>query len=82
MLDRVFTRDVTRVSVGRCSYQIACFEDGGMIMDGVLLRLAPDRFWYARGDGEFPFWLRAHAPEFDVEVFGTEAWIGQVEGPR
>ncbi|MDT8320605.1 MAG: aminomethyltransferase family protein [Xanthomonadales bacterium] len=82
MLDRVFTRDVSRVRVGRCSYQLACFADGGMIMDGVLLRLAPDRFWYAQGDGEFPVWLRAQAEGFAVEVFDTHVWISQVQGPR
>jgi aminomethyltransferase len=82
MLNRVFTRDVTRVRVGRCSYQLACFADGGMIMDGVLLRLASDRFWYAQGDGEFPIWLRAQSEGFDVEVFDTNVWISQVQGPR
>jgi glycine cleavage system aminomethyltransferase T len=82
LLDRVFTRDVTSQRVGRCSYQIACFADGGMIMDGVLLRLAPDRFWYAQGDGEFPLWLRAQAEGFDVEVFDPGVWISQVQGPR
>lgn len=82
MLNRVFTRDVSRVRVGRCSYQLACFADGGMIMDGVLLRLASDRFWYAQGDGEFPPWLRAHSEGFDVEVFDADVWISQVQGPR
>ena len=82
MLNRIFTRDISKVRVGRCSYQIACFADGGMLMDGVLLRLAPDRFWYAQGDGEFPVWLRAHAEGFDVEVFDPKIWISQVQGPR
>lgn len=82
LLNRVFTRDVTRVRVGRCSYQLACFADGGMIMDGVLLRLSPDRFWYAQGDGEFSLWLRAHAAKYDVEVADADVWISQVQGPR
>jgi glycine cleavage system aminomethyltransferase T len=82
MLNRVFTRDVSRLRVGRCSYQLACFADGGMIMDGVLLRLASDRFWYAQGDGEFFVWLRAHSEGFDVEVFDANVWISQVQGPR
>lgn len=82
MLNRVFTRDVSRVRVGRCSYQIACFANGGMIMDGVLLRLTPDRYWYVQGDGEFPLWLRAQAEGFDVEVFDPQVWISQVQGPR
>jgi len=82
MLNLVFTRDVSRVGVGRCSYQLACLPDGGMIMDGVLLRLAPDRFWYAQGDGEFPLWLHAHAEGFDVDVVDPDVWISQVQGPR
>ena len=82
MLDRVFTRDVSSVPVGRCSYQIACFDDGGMLMDGVLLRLAPDRFWYAQGDGEFRVWLRAQSQGLDVDVFDAGVWISQVQGPR
>lgn len=82
LLNHVFTRDVSRVRVGRCSYQLACFPDGGMIMDGILLRLAPDRFWYAQGDGEFSLWLRAHAARYDVKVLDADVWISQVQGPR
>lgn len=82
LLERVFTRSVTRVRVGRCSYQIACYPDGGTIMDGILLRLAPDRFWYAQGDGEFYGWLRAQAQGLDVEVFDPGIWVSQVQGPR
>ena len=82
LLERVFTRSVARVRVGRCSYQIACYPDGGTIMDGILMRLAPDRFWYAQGDGEFYSWLRAQAEGFDVEVFDPDVFVSQVQGPR
>ena len=82
LLDRVFTRRIPRVRVGRCSYQIACYPDGGTIMDGVLVRLGPDRFWYAQGDGDFHGWLRAQAEGFDVEVFDPGVWVSQVQGPR
>ncbi len=82
MLNHVFTRDVSRLRVGRCSYQLACFADGGMIMDGVLLRLASDRFWFAQGDGEFRVWLRGHSDGFDVDVLDADVWISQVQGPR
>jgi len=81
-LDRVFTRNVAKVRVGRCSYQIACYPDGGVIMDGVLVRLATDRFWYVQSDGEFYGWLRAQAQGFDVEVFNPQVWVSQVQGPR
>ncbi len=82
MLNRVFTRDVSKVRIGRCSYQIACYPDGGFMMDGVLIRLAPDRFWYVQSDGDFYSWLRAQVQDFEVEVFDPEIWVSQVQGPR
>jgi len=82
LLERVFTRSVAKVRVGRCSYQIACYPDGGTIMDGVLMRLDSDRFWYVQGDGEFYSWLRAQAVGFDVEIFNPHVWVSQVQGPR
>jgi len=82
VLNRVFTRNVANVRVGRCSYQIACYPDGGAMMDGVLIRLEHDRFWYVQSDGEFYGWLRAQAQGFDVEVFNPQVWVSQVQGPR
>ncbi|SIO54581.1 aminomethyltransferase [Rhodovulum sp. ES.010] len=81
LLNRVFTRDVSKTRVGRCSYQIACYADGGMILDGVLVRLAEDRFWYGQADGDLSDWLRAHARALEVEVFDPEVWVSQVQGP-
>ena len=82
MLDRVFTRDITSTRAGRCSYQFACYDDGGMITDGVLMRLEPDRFWFGQADGDLFSWLKASARGFDVEVRDPEVWISQVQGPR
>lgn len=82
LLNRVFTRDVSKVRTGRCSYQFACYDDGGMITDGVLLRLADDRFWMAQADGDLFSWYKAHAAGLDVEVVDPEVWISQVQGPR
>ncbi|MQX36723.1 aminomethyltransferase family protein [Roseospira navarrensis] len=81
LLNRVFTRDVSRVRVGRCSYQLACQDDGGLLMDGVLVRLAPDRFWYGQANGDLTLWLRAHARGLDVAVFDPDTWVSQVQGP-
>ena len=61
LLDKVFTRGASKVKPGRCFYQFACYHDGGMITDGVLLRLAQDRFWMAQADGELSSWYKAHA---------------------
>ncbi len=81
LLDRVFTRDITRMKVGRCSYQFPCYHDGGMITDGVLMRLAQDRFWYVQADGDLFSWLKAHGRGLDVEVFDPNVWVSQVQGP-
>ena len=82
LLDRIFTRDIGRVPVGRCSYQIACYDDGGMILDGILVRLAEDRFWYGQADGDLTDWMRAHARGLDVAIFDPKVWISQVQGPE
>ena len=82
LANRVFPRDVSKVRVGRCSYQFACYHDGGMISDGVMLRLADDRFWMAQADGDLYSWYRAHAADLDVEVRDPDVWVSQVQGPR
>ena len=53
LLDKLFTKDMTKLRAGRCGYGLACYEDGGLITDGIVLRLAEDRFWYAQADGDF-----------------------------
>ena len=82
LLNRVFTRDIGKNRVGRCSYQFACYDHGGMITDGVLVRLAEDRFWYGQADGDLFSWLLANARGLDVEILDPGVWVSQVQGPR
>ena len=82
LLNRVFTRNVSKVRPGRCSYQFACYHDGGMITDGVLLRLAEDRFWMAQADGDLFSWYKAHAAGMDVRIHDPNVWVSQIQGPR
>lgn len=82
LLNLVFTRDIAKQRVWRCSYQIACYDDGGMILDGVLVRLSAHRFWYGQADGDLTDWLRAHARGMDVAIRDPEVWISQVQGPE
>ena len=44
LLQQIFPRDISKVKIGRCSYQFACYHDGGMISDGLLLRLEKINF--------------------------------------
>ena len=80
--NRVFARDVSRVKVGRCSYNFVLYHHGGMITDGVMLRLAEDKFWMAQADGELIKWYMANAHGFDVTVSDPNVWVTQVQGPR
>lgn len=81
-LDHVMTRRIAPMKVGRCGYGLMCYDDGGVLMDGVLVRLAEDRFRYVLADGEIFGWLRAHQRGFDVEIVDTEDWVLQVQGPK
>jgi glycine cleavage system aminomethyltransferase T len=82
LLERVFVRRCANLGIDRAAYALACDAHGGLLMDGVLMRLAEDRFWYVKADGEFLTWLEAHAMGLDVEVFDPQVWVLQVQGPR
>ena len=82
LLDKLFTKDITRVKPGRCAYGLACYEDGGLLVDGILLRLSDDCFWYAQADGDFYSWARAHAVGMDVEISDPKIFVSQVQGPE
>ncbi len=82
LLERVFCRHIASLKVGRARYAIACLPDGGILMDGVLMRLAEDRYWYVHADGEFETWLKGHAPEPGVEIRDPDSWALQIQGPK
>ena len=82
LLDKLFTKDITRIKPGRCVYGLACYEDGGLLVDGILLRLEPDLFWYAQADGDFYSWARSHAVGMDVEISDPGVFVSQVQGPN
>ncbi|MCP4391911.1 MAG: aminomethyl transferase family protein [Gammaproteobacteria bacterium] len=82
LLDGLFTKDITKVKPGRCGYGLACYEDGGLLVDGILLRLEPELFWYAQADGDFYSWARAHAAGMDVEISDPNVFVSQVQGPH
>ena len=82
LLNRIFPRDVSKVRKGRCSYQFACYHDGGMITDGLLLRIDDDRYWFVQANGDLFSWYKAHAHGLDVTICDPEVWVSQIQGPR
>ncbi len=50
-LELVFARRISTLTEGRGRYAIACTPQGGIFMDGVVFKLAENRFWYVQPDG-------------------------------
>ncbi len=82
LLERVLTCGIETLAVGRGRYGIACHEDGTVLMDGVVMRLAQDRYWYVKANGEFASWLKANAIGLDVEVSDPNSRVLQIQGPK
>ena len=82
LLQKIFPRDISKVKKGRCSYQFACYHNGGIITDGLLLRIDDDRYWFAQADGEMFSWYNAHSEGLNVEILEPNVYISQVQGPK
>ena len=78
----VFTRNIEKIRPGRCSYQFACYHDGGMITDGVMLHFNKEKLWMAQADGDLFNWYLANAKDFDVQVTDPNVWVSQIQGPK
>ena len=81
-LELIFARKISNLGVGRGYYAIACTFSGGIFMDGILFRIAPDRFWFVQPDGDMQTWLLAHNDGFDVRISDPRSRVLQVQGPN
>jgi glycine cleavage system aminomethyltransferase T len=50
-------------------------------MDGILFRLAENRFWFVQPDGDFHTWFLAHKGALDVTISDPASRVLQVQGP-
>lgn len=82
LLNLLFTKDISKIKPGRCGYGIACYEDGKLLVDGILLRLEAEKFWYAQADGDFYSWARAHSVGMDVSITDPQVFVSQMQGPK
>jgi aminomethyltransferase len=68
MLNRMVTRDVKKIGLNRVAYCLWCTDEGRMIDDGTIFRLAEDRFMLTCGS-PCTAWLRKSCFGFaDVNV--------------
>ncbi|WP_347310826.1 aminomethyltransferase family protein [Defluviimonas sp. SAOS-178_SWC] len=80
--NKLFARDVSKLKPGRAGYGLLLYHDGNILCDGILMRLAADKFWYVQADGPVFSWFKAHSEGMDVEIRDPQSWVTQVQGPR
>ena len=67
LVDRVITRDASKMAVGQVYYTPWCDDDGKVIDDGTVARLGADRFRMTAADPNLR-WLLEHARGLNVAV--------------
>lgn len=83
MLNRMVTRDVKKIGLNRVAYCLWCTDEGRMIDDGTIFRLAEDRFMLTCGS-PCTAWLEKSAFGFaDVSVTDVTDSLAalSVQGP-
>ncbi|MEJ2885764.1 2Fe-2S iron-sulfur cluster-binding protein [Actinomycetospora aeridis] len=91
LLDRLYTNMMSSLKVGRVRYGVMCGNDGMVVDDGTVLRLAEDRYLVTTTTGNATHvldgmeeWLQTEWPDLRVRLTSvTEQWsIAAVAGPR
>ena len=77
-------RDLNNMKVGQCKYVLITNEEGGIINDPVLLKLAEDRFWFSIGDSDVLLWAKGIKFNSNLNVNISEPDVSplQLQGPR
>ena len=77
-------RDLSKSKVGRCYYCPLIDENGNLVNDPVILKLAEDRWWISIADSDVIFFAKglASGNKFDVKIFEPIVDILAVQGPK
>jgi sarcosine oxidase subunit alpha len=90
-MNRMYVNAWTKLGVGKCRYGVLCREDGFVMDDGVVGRIAPDRFHVTTTTGGAPRvlammedYLQTEWPDLDVWLTSTtEQWaVIALQGPK
>ena len=82
LLARVWTRDITKIGVGRVVYSALCNERGWCMDDGTIARLAPEHFRMSSSEPWFR-WLHRWSRGLDVQLEDTTDTLAalSLQGP-
>ena len=81
-LNRLVTRDVSRLKINRVSYCVWCNDDGHIIDDGTVFRLAENEYRLCTAEWQLD-WMLGSAIGFDVQIEEVTADIAALamQGP-
>ena len=81
-VNRLITRDATKLAVGQVAYTTWCDEDGKVIDDGTVSRLGDDRYRWTAADPNLR-WFQGNADGFDVTIRDVSEEVGALalQGP-
>jgi aminomethyltransferase len=82
LVNRVMTRDAAKCAVGQALYGCLCEDDGAVIQDGTVFRLAEDHLRFHLADPSLR-WLRLNAAGMEVNIEEVSEQIGALalQGP-
>lgn len=77
-------RDLSTCEVGQCKYVILVDQNGGVINDPILLKLAEDHFWLSIADSDVILWAKGVAVNSGMDVTIREPDVSplQLQGPK
>jgi glycine cleavage system aminomethyltransferase T len=76
-------RDLSKLAIGQCKYVLIVNNDGGILNDPVLLRLAENHFWLSLADSDVLLWAQGVAVNSGLNVKISEPDVSplQLQGP-
>lgn len=82
-LDRLVTRDLSKMQVGHMTYTPWCNSQGKVIDDGTIAKLGPDRYRLTAAESNWR-WLQENMDGFDVAIEDVSDALGalSLQGPR
>jgi len=77
-------RNVSSMKVGEARYAVMTDEEGKVINDPVVLKIAEDRYWFSIADQDMLYWIKGLAlgRGLKVKVFEADVSPLAVQGPK
>ena len=77
-------RDLSKSKIGRCYYCPIIDDNGNLVNDPVILKLAEDRWWISIADSDVIFFAKglASGNNFKVKIFEPNVDIIAIQGPK